>query len=208
MLEPDRASHDPDPAHSALISMRRPPHRLRRPTRLRPLRKPGGPPPEADLNTGRIRGRWTSAQHGAAGSAQFLGIPYGADTSPRAAFCRHSRRPAMDRHPRGHRLMATSRHRDQAGAESQGEDCLVLNVWAPEHARQRKAAPSSSTSTAAATRPAPVRARSPMAPTSPRAATPSSSRSTTASTCSGISISLGRVGRQMTTPLSGNAGLA
>lgn len=87
------------------------------------------PPPQADLTTGRIRGRWSAVPSGQQ-VREFLGIPYGADTAPRrflppqpvAAWAGTREATAYGpAAPQG------------AGGAGQGEDCLVLNVWAPAH---------------------------------------------------------------------------
>lgn len=87
------------------------------------------PPPQADLNTGRIRGRWTSARTGQP-VREFLGIPYGADTALRRFL------PPLPVQPwTGIREATSFGHvaPQGSGGAGQGEDCLVLNVWAPEH---------------------------------------------------------------------------
>ncbi len=87
------------------------------------------PPPQTTLTTGRIRGRWTSARTGQP-VREFLGIPYGADTAPRRFL------PPLPAETWTGIRDATAfgpAAPQGSGDPAQSEDCLVLNVWAPEH---------------------------------------------------------------------------
>lgn len=90
--------------------------------------QPGGRAPEAVLTTGRMRGGWSSSQAGQR-VRQFLGIPYGADTGPRRFL--PPQPAAAWSGVREATAYGPASPQGSAG-ESQGEDCLVLNVWAPE----------------------------------------------------------------------------
>lgn len=85
--------------------------------------------PTVELSTGKIRGRW-SGPTPQGQVREFLGIPYGANTSatrflpPQPAAPWKVVRDATAYGPAC----------PQGGAgEAQSEDCLVLNVWAPPH---------------------------------------------------------------------------
>lgn len=80
--------------------------------------------PLADLTTGRVRGRWSG------GVREFLGIPYGADTRPRRFLPPEPAAPWTG--IREATAYGPAAPQGSGGVE-QGEDCLVLNVWAPEH---------------------------------------------------------------------------
>ena len=90
--------------------------------------QPGGRAPEAVLTSGRVRGGWSGSQTGRQ-VRQFLGIPYGADTGPRRFL---PPQPVATwsgvREATAYGLASPQ----GSGGEPQGEDCLVLNVWAPE----------------------------------------------------------------------------
>ena len=93
-----------------------------------------GTPPQAQLTTGKIRGRWISASSGQH-VREFRGIPYGADTARRRFL------PPLPASPwTGIReTIAFGPVAPQgSGGAGQGEDCLVLNVWAPEHSASAK----------------------------------------------------------------------
>ena len=90
--------------------------------------QPGGRAPEAVLTTGRVRGGRSSAQAGQR-VRQFLGIPYGADTGPRRFLPPLPAAAWSD--VREATAYGLASPQGPAG-EQQGEDCLVLNVWAPE----------------------------------------------------------------------------
>lgn len=95
---------------------------------------PPTPDPVVQLDSGRASGLHFRSTGGDA-VRQFLGIPYGADTGPRrflppqpvapwtGVFNVATYGPAC---PQG------------AGGADQGESCLVLNVWAPEHRANAK----------------------------------------------------------------------
>lgn len=80
--------------------------------------------PVVALATGRVRGRWSGPVR------EFLGIPYGADTRARRFLP-----PDPVASWRGVRDAAAYGPAcpQGAGGAGQGEDCLVLNVWAPPH---------------------------------------------------------------------------
>ena len=91
-------------------------------------------PPLVELTTGKARGSWSDPQHGVP-VRQFLGIHYGADTRltrflpPKPVLPGSGVRDATafgPASPQG------------AASESQSEDCLVLNVWAPEQRANAK----------------------------------------------------------------------
>ena len=84
--------------------------------------------PLVKLASGTVRGGWSAAAPNSV--REFLGVPYGADTRT-ARFMP----PAPVRPWSGVRdAMAYGPASPQgSGDESQSEDCLVLNVWAPEH---------------------------------------------------------------------------
>jgi len=88
-----------------------------------------GAAPLADLTTGKVRGRWSAARNGQQ-VREFLGIPYGADTAARRFL------PPLPAAPwtgiRETNAFGPVAPQGSGGA-GQGEDCLVLNVWAPEH---------------------------------------------------------------------------
>lgn len=85
--------------------------------------------PVIDLVSGRVRGRWSG------GVREFLGIPYGADTQSRrflppepvAAWA-----GVKDALAYGPACPQTS------GGSEQDENCLVLNLWAPENSSNIK----------------------------------------------------------------------
>jgi para-nitrobenzyl esterase len=86
-------------------------------------------PPTVTLTTGEARGRWQGPIR-EIHVREFLGIPYGADTGPRRFLPPEpagSWTGARDATAYGPSCPQGS------GATGQGEDCLVLNVWAPEH---------------------------------------------------------------------------
>lgn len=85
--------------------------------------------PIATLATGKVRGRWSGAVR------EFLGIPYGADTRARRFL------PPAPAAPWSGVRDATAYGPacpQGAGGDGQSEDCLVLNVWAPEHSASAK----------------------------------------------------------------------
>lgn len=92
------------------------------------------PDPVVELASGRAVGRHVRSTGGVP-VRQFLGIPYGADTGPRRFLPPQPVAPWMGAFnaaaygptcPQG------------AGGADQGENCLVVNVWAPEHSANTK----------------------------------------------------------------------
>lgn len=86
-------------------------------------------PPQVELTTGKVRGSWAIARDGQQ-VREFLGIPYGADTAAHRFLPPRRVAPWSG-------IRETSAFGPVApqgsGGTGQGEDCLVLNVWAPEH---------------------------------------------------------------------------
>jgi para-nitrobenzyl esterase len=85
---------------------------------------PAGPP-VVELASGRVRGRWSG------GVRQFLGIPYGADTGARRFLPPEPVAPWTGVREATAYGAASPQGGDGQG-EARSEDCLVLNVWAPE----------------------------------------------------------------------------
>ena len=85
---------------------------------------PAGPP-VVELASGRVRGGWSGSVR------QFLGIPYGADTGARRFL-----EPELVARWTGVRQAtaygAACPQGGDARGEARSENCLVLNVWAPE----------------------------------------------------------------------------
>ena len=90
--------------------------------------------PQADLTTGKIRGRWISASSGQQ-VREFRAIPYGADTAPQRFLPPQPVAPWTGL--RDTTAFGPIAPQGSSGA-GQGEDCLVLNVWAPEHRANSK----------------------------------------------------------------------
>jgi para-nitrobenzyl esterase len=90
---------------------------------------PIGKNPIAGIATGKVRGRARG------GVAEFLGVPYGADTRPK-----RFQPPAPRAAWKGVRdaLAYGSACPQGGGGEMQSEDCLVLNVWTPTLDRNAK----------------------------------------------------------------------
>jgi para-nitrobenzyl esterase len=88
------------------------------------------PDPVVELTSGRAIGRHASPTRGDV-VRQFLGIHYGADTTPRRFL------PPQPVAPWTGALNAAAYGPSSpqgSGGQGQGENCLVLNVWAPMHA--------------------------------------------------------------------------
>ena len=86
-------------------------------------------PPWVELASGKARGSW-SGPHSGVPVRQFLGVPYGADTRATRFL------PPKPAQPWGGVRDASAygpASPQGSGSEPQSEDCLVLNVWAPEH---------------------------------------------------------------------------
>ena len=82
-------------------------------------------PPVVELASGRVRGGWSG------GVRQFLSIPYGADTGARRFRASEPVAPWTGVREATAYGAASPQGGDGQG-ETRSEDCLVLNVWAPE----------------------------------------------------------------------------
>lgn len=90
-----------------------------------------GARPEVELTSGRVRGQWAGAVR------EFLGIPYGADTETRRFL---PPLPVLRWSGVGEATAygAACPQGGDARGETRSENCLVLNVWAPELAANAK----------------------------------------------------------------------